>query len=66
MAGMYLVNIFQAKCKIQISKPTITARIIAIMKPALKASSIRPQPESERLNAKQIKGKTNFFIAAVD
>jgi len=37
--------------------------IRAIIKPALKASSIKPQPDNEVAKKKHITGKINFFIA---
>ena len=40
----------------------MAAIIIAITKPALKASSIKPQPDNDVANNKHTKGKVEVFI----
>lgn len=44
------------------SKPIMAITMRPKNKPALKASSIRPQPESENMKNKQRIGKDNFFM----
>ncbi|MDB5017139.1 MAG: hypothetical protein JWQ84_1971 [Mucilaginibacter sp.] len=46
----------------QMSAAIIAITIIPKNKPALKASSINPQPEREKAINKQNKGKINFLM----